>query len=71
MIKTTLPRGDVDYDDQPPNLEDQEDPRQSDRESVEHDREERDIRRLEEDVRGHAKPAKRRMAKANLKARPT
>lgn len=71
MITTTPPRGNVDYDDQPPNLEDEEDPRQPDRESVEHDREERDIRRLEEDVRGHAKPAKRRMAKANLKARRT
>lgn len=51
---TRCPRGDVDYDDQPPNLTDEEDPRQPDRESVEHDREVRDNTRLEAEVRGAA-----------------
>jgi hypothetical protein len=42
----------VDYDDQPPNLTDEEDSRQPDAEMVEHDREVRDSRRLENEIRG-------------------
>jgi hypothetical protein len=70
VIKAWMQHASVDFDDQPPNLQDQEDSRPIDRESIEHDREERDIRRLEEEVRGHTKPEKRCMAKATLRSEP-
>jgi hypothetical protein len=42
----------VDYDDQAPNLGDEEDPRHPDPEFIAHDREGRDSQRLEHDIRG-------------------
>ena len=42
----------VDYDDQAPNLGDEEDPRHPDPECIAHDREGRDIERLEHEIRG-------------------
>jgi hypothetical protein len=42
----------VDYDDQPPKLAEEEDPRQPDAAYVAHDREMRDNARLEHEIRG-------------------
>lgn len=50
----TEPRGAVDYDDQPPKLAEEEDPRYPDAAYVAHDREMRDNDRLDREVRGRA-----------------
>lgn len=43
---------DVDYDDRPPDLREEDYPRNPDPASIAHDREVRDDKRLEEEVRG-------------------